>query len=145
MDDLPYLLGQICGMLLAAVPIILLLILFASPFLLIAWILGGKKRKARRLQRQQEEGRFVYLIQADNGLTKIGVTNDIETRLGVLSRMSPVNLSVLGVCKRLDAFQFENSLHKHFAHKRRSGEWFALTQADIDYLFTKYGFQRYRP
>ena len=83
---------------------------------------------------------WVYVIRSDNGLFKIGVTNNVATRLAALDTASPVVLSVFAVLESNRARSIEAELHKRFTHLRKRGEWFSLGQDDLDFLVEKYGF-----
>lgn len=81
---------------------------------------------------------FVYLIAAVENpiLYKIGVTVNLETRLKGIQNMSPIELNVLHTIETDQRFALERELHKKFAAKRKHGEWFALDEADIDYILS---------
>lgn len=67
---------------------------------------------------------FVYLIQAPNNLTKIGVSGDINKRFSKLQYQSPVTLNLLYSKKIPYAYSVESYLHRHFSDFRSHGEWF---------------------
>jgi len=75
----------------------------------------------------------IYLIKAAAGLTKIGWSNDPESRCKDMQVGSPVKLELIATSpfcfgsKRLEKF-----LHRRFTHNRVNGEWFALTDKDIE-------------
>ena len=78
-----------------------------------------------------------YLIYDDqNGLYKIGKSNDVQNRVKALS-ISNQNLKL----KLIHLGDIELSLHEKFAKKRVFGEWFKLTDEDIYDLSTKYNFE----
>jgi predicted GIY-YIG superfamily endonuclease len=85
---------------------------------------GSRKRITR------QEG-YLYLVQATNGPCKIGITNDVETRLRVLRNQSPVALAVLLVEKLPNAIGTEAELHTLFKNQYSHGEWFNLTDENI--------------
>lgn len=64
----------------------------------------------------------VYFIQADNGLVKIGVSANLESRLATLQAMSPIPLTL---CAWMHGgFSLEQTLHDRFADCHSHGEWF---------------------
>ena len=71
---------------------------------------------------------YVYFIEAENGLVKIGCTNDIEKRLVNLQNMSPIplNLLLLLNCDG-EASRIENALHRKLEKQHHHGEWFNLS------------------
>lgn len=78
-----------------------------------------------------------YLIYDDqNGLYKIGKSNNVQNRVRALS-ISNQNLKL----KLIHLGDIELYLHKKFAKKRVFGEWFKLTDEDICDLSTKYNFE----
>lgn len=83
----------------------------------------------RRLAENPAADLRVYAIQCvENGLIKLGVSNDPKRRLVALSCQSPVEMVLLA--SRPGGYQMEKELHKRFAEHRRRGEWFA-PHADI--------------
>lgn len=85
---------------------------------------------------------FVYLFGAANGLIKIGKTVDVRARFKILYTMCPIELELLAVVKTELADELETRLHAEFATVRVKGEWFNLTEDDIDYIIKTYEFDR---
>ena len=81
---------------------------------------------------------FVYLIQAENGLVKIGKTVDIRARLKSLDWASPLKLKLLGVIRSQFADEIEDELHAEFQDVRIRGEWFALDEDDVVDILNRY-------
>jgi len=75
---------------------------------------------------------YVYLIRADNGLFKIGKTGNPKNRLKSLNTGSPCELRYVSIIKTDNMDDLEERLHYHFSNKRIRGEWFALTDEDVD-------------
>lgn len=95
------------------------------------------------MKRNNENGtnrEFVYLIQAANGLTKIGVTNDIEQRFRTLNSGSPIDLKLLGCIGSSNARKLERKLHAYFNNKIVRHEWFNLSSEDINFIKENYDF-----
>lgn len=72
-----------------------------------------------------DPGRFwgyVYFIQAENGLIKVGYSTNPGKRLTYFRRVSPVSLELLGYF--LGTQTDEYYLHQRFAMQRDHGEWF---------------------
>lgn len=82
-------------------------------------------------KRNKKETPLVYLIECQ-GLIKIGVSADPETRLKELGTGSPHQHSLLKVIP--GGFEVERMLHKKFSDKRVRGEWFRLTSEDLEGL-----------
>jgi len=81
----------------------------------------------------------VYLMRAENGLIKIGKTITVEQRLRQINMMSPVDIELFCVFDSLFGDELEKELHAAYACKRVKGEWFALSQRDLNEIVTSYG------
>jgi predicted GIY-YIG superfamily endonuclease len=75
---------------------------------------------------------YVYLIEAENGLVKIGRTEDVERRLSSINSASPICVTLLHSEFVKDAVEMERVLHDRFQSKRMRGEWFRLSESDVD-------------
>lgn len=73
---------------------------------------------------------YLYLIKCQQ-FYKIGITNDVESRLAQLSTGNPFELEVLAVYGFANAQAVENTMHQRFANTQQRGEWFALTNNDV--------------
>ena len=81
-------------------------------------------------------GQYVYLIQdvTVTGYFKIGKTNNPSRRMYDFGVLLPMQVKVIHVIPCQNMSQLEAQLHRQFADKRVNGEWFALSQPDIDYI-----------
>lgn len=99
-----------------------------------------REREANRERRKKQRElpiRTVYLIQGvRTGITKIGVTNNVQTRLAALDMASPEPLRLIH--SFLGTEETEGKLHAEFADRRSHREWFSLTQDDIDSIIAQY-------
>lgn len=77
---------------------------------------------------------YIYILKADNGLYKIGLTNSPAPRISSLIKQSPVKAELLHLIPTEDMKPAEDRLHAKYAHLRRIGEWFALTDTDVRWL-----------
>lgn len=73
---------------------------------------------------------FVYLMKAGR-FYKIGRTNSTGRREYELSIQLPKKASMVHQIKTDDPVGIEEYWHKRFRHKRRNGEWFELSSADV--------------
>lgn len=71
----------------------------------------------------------VYVIKS-NGLFKIGYTSNFKKRLAALSLACPDEVSTVNIISGA-GLKEERALHKRFAQKRVSGEWFRLDDDDL--------------
>lgn len=74
---------------------------------------------------------FVYVI-SDGELSKIGYSKNVKNRLSQLQSLNPRPLKVIRETKVDWAFGFEAELHTLFHPKWVSGEWFRLTERDLN-------------
>ena len=77
---------------------------------------------------------YVYVLQADNGLCKIGKAKVLDKRVEQLEVQLPYDLELLVSIETDDRDSLEKELHEKFADKRKKGEWFDLTKEDIAYI-----------
>lgn len=78
---------------------------------------------------------YVYLLKMVNGeYYKIGRTKNYQNRLETFGVKLPFPVEYEYILQAKDMYQLERELHQRFADKRVGGEWFALSQADIDYI-----------
>lgn len=87
-------------------------------------------RKAWMLPDLRKPPTETYLIRCSStGLVKIGTTKNVGARLTQLQLMCPTMLEVVATFNA--GRDLERSLHQKYADRRAHGEWFALTDADI--------------
>lgn len=72
-------------------------------------------------------GCFVYVISGEHGAVKVGIANDVESRLRHLQIACPVELSVRyvgAVGERTAAYKVETRAHHILGSYHSHGEWF---------------------
>lgn len=77
---------------------------------------------------EKKAGYFVYFI-SDGQFVKIGISNDVDKRLGDLQVGNPKPLTVLfsvPVRNKKDALELEYRLHNVYHQFARCGEWFDI-------------------
>lgn len=80
----------------------------------------------------------VYAVGIENGLVKIGLANDPAKRLDSLQTGCPDRLHLLAAKRfktRAEAEAEEKRIHAECSHKRRRGEWFDLSPAEVAQFF----------
>ena len=80
------------------------------------------------------EAGYVYLALMKVGREKrykIGKADIVERRARQIAVQLPEDLELLHTISTDDAYGIEAYWHKRFAEKRRGGEWFELTAADV--------------
>lgn len=85
------------------------------------------------VERGQRSG-HVYLMGILDGCHKIGKTNNPERRVCELGAMLPIALQVVHLIATEAMDWLESYLHVAFAHCRVRGEWFRLSDAELDQL-----------
>lgn len=73
---------------------------------------------------------FVYLVKSGK-FHKIGRSNDHGRRSYEIGLQLPERLEVVHTIETDDAVGIEHYWHERFKDRRRNGEWFLLTKADI--------------
>ena len=76
---------------------------------------------------------WVYFIEAENGLVKIGRSDNLKTRFSDLLTMSPVRLYLRHSVCATNYVKAESWLHSQFAAKRDHGDWFALSTEELEW------------
>lgn len=77
---------------------------------------------------------YVYLIRSDTGCYKIGCARNPEDRLRTFEVKLPFRVEYLVLIKTNDMRRLEGQLHAKFTDKRISGEWFNLSDDDVQYI-----------
>lgn len=92
----------------------------------------SEKRSSSATLGQKDGPGFIYFARRTEGSVKIGSTNNVARRLAQI-RYRCQDMVVL--VKKLSVSSMvkeEVRIHKLFENKRISGEWYALSQEDID-------------
>lgn len=95
-------------------------------------MVASEYRAVYRERAQKQQRPLVYLIRAENGPIKIGVTSNIEKRVQQLTAIIPLEIELLFIIKSDNALALEASLHSEYSDRRIKGEWFRLTNEDVD-------------
>ncbi|MGE6893809.1 GIY-YIG nuclease family protein [Priestia flexa] len=90
-----------------------------------------------RVNRQKPQG-IIYFVRAlcgeQEGLVKIGYTTNLKTRLLSLKGESGAEVELLHHIPTTDCLNMEKTLHNIFKSKRITGEWFDLSDEDIELI-----------
>lgn len=74
-------------------------------------------------KKSRQKSTHLYVLKAGERI-KIGVTNDIESRVKSIQTGNPDKVEILFVEERLNPTKAERYLHRCFAKNRLEGEWF---------------------
>lgn len=77
---------------------------------------------------------IVYVLRADNGLCKIGYTNNLEQRLYSFNIVLPYELEIVFAVEVFNPTKVEDKLHRYLKHQHIKGEWFSLDDDDVGYI-----------
>ena len=92
----------------------------------------GSVRRAADVPEENRPG-YVYLIESKEGF-KIGRTTRMKERTQLFAVKLPFPIKIRHYAWFSDCVKTESLLHRHFAAQRLEGEWFALSENDIDYI-----------
>lgn len=76
---------------------------------------------------------YVYLIKSNNYF-KIGKTKNIKQRISSLQTSSATHIELIHTIKTSNYHKIEKELHKKFENQHIKGEWFNLSEEDIEYI-----------
>lgn len=89
----------------------------------------------------------IYILEAETGHYKIGCTTNLESRLKNFGAKLPFDFSLLEAIEVDDIDYYEKWLHKIFADRRVTGEWFILDyyslKAIVEYASTQYELDKF--
>lgn len=95
------------------------------------WLAKKATKVAKRIENAKG---YVYLIEAETGQYKIGRSKNPPNRLRAIGVKMPFKVEIIHTIQTNDMYSLEINLHQRFADKRVNGEWFALSQDDVDYI-----------
>ena len=75
---------------------------------------------------------YVYLLRGVEGYYKIGKALNPEVRIRKLGVVLPFPIVTEHLIPCKDHSEAEKSLHKKYKHRRKHGEWFALSADDVE-------------
>lgn len=91
-------------------------------------------RAARDVPKRKPAPGYIYVIRRKDGEYKIGKSKSAVDRIESLSVKLPFAVEPVCVIASDDMNGLEKQLHERFQDKRVNGEWFALTNEDVEYL-----------
>lgn len=86
-----------------------------------------RKQSYLPMMRSSEKAKgCVYLLQAENGLVKIGISTNIEIRLRGMQNASPIAIKLLAYADVPQPGVLENQLHIKYGQYHHHGEWLSI-------------------
>lgn len=86
-----------------------------------------------KVRQQINKSGWIYIIGDNNGLFKIGMTKrKPDERINEFSPKLPFETQLIYSEKTNDACLLEEKLHEKFSEKRVRGEWFKLTERELE-------------
>lgn len=76
---------------------------------------------------------FVYIVKSELGC-KIGRTKNLDDRMNLFNVKLPFNWEITKTYLLKDYKDFEKFFHSKFNHKRINGEWFDLSNEDLELI-----------
>ncbi len=92
------------------------------------------KPKSIPISKKIDHSGYVYLIKSERGMYKIGRSKGPKGRIKTLEVKLPFEIEPICLIPTQNANRLEKQLHYRFESKRIDGEWFALTEEDVQYI-----------
>lgn len=92
---------------------------------------GERHWSAKQSVRRKVSG-HVYLVEGANGVYKIGKTSQLHARMNFFEIKLPFDVNLICAIPSEDITTLEKQLHDKYANKRIRGEWFELTEQDVE-------------
>ncbi|MFS0688961.1 GIY-YIG nuclease family protein [Sporosarcina sp. 179-K 8C2 HS] len=87
----------------------------------------------QKAKKSETNGGYIYFIrEAQTGLVKIGRSTDVERRVQSLQISTPFDLEVVFKFYSDDYYLLETNCHNFFKSKKVRGEWYRLSEKDIE-------------
>jgi hypothetical protein len=107
-----------------------------------SWVPNGvgdpapsKEPAAQPNPRKSRDG-YVYILRSQDGYYKIGKSIVPKVRIRSMGVVLPFAIEPIHLIPSNDYSRAERSLHDKFGDQRVRGEWFALTEGDVEWLLS---------
>jgi hypothetical protein len=71
-------------------------------------------------------------VEGANGVYKIGKTSQLHARMNFFEIKLPFDVKLICAIPSEDITTLEKQLHDKYTNKRIKGEWFELTEQDVE-------------
>lgn len=85
-------------------------------------------------EHNMDKAGYVYVIRAETGHYKIGRTTSIPRRMNLFSVKLPFKFDIINYFPCHNMFEIESHFHEVYSEKRTNGEWFLLSDEDVDII-----------
>ena len=99
---------------------------------------GWNKAAKRRATIERGNGWIYAIRRGSDGAVKIGFSISPERRICSIRReewRQPDSFSIVSSVRVGDMVLAERSAHARLSHRQVSGEWFALSEPELDHVF----------
>jgi RNA polymerase subunit RPABC4/transcription elongation factor Spt4 len=96
-------------------------------------IAADKRREKSRLESLDGQG-YIYLLKMLDAFFKIGLSRNPDHRIIGIGTGLPFTITKIHEFRCPKTNSIESMLHKLFEDKREKGEWFRLSQEDVEWL-----------
>ncbi len=94
-------------------------------------ILRGEGRPTIKETERRRVGGYVYLVEGEGEIYKIGRTAQLEQRMSFFEIKLPFATQLVCAVQSDDIVTLERQLHERYKDKHLNGEWFRLTEQDV--------------
>lgn len=77
---------------------------------------------------------YVYVLSSPFNYFKIGCSSKPRNRMLTFGVQLPFEVEMVAAIYSNDMYALEKELHQRFSDRRTRGEWFELTDADVEYI-----------
>jgi len=95
-------------------------------------IIYGESRSTAKESVKHKVSGYVYLVEGAGGIYKIGKTTQLDKRMSFFEIKLPFGVQLICAIPSDDTSTLERQLHERFADKHVNGEWFRLTQQEVE-------------
>jgi len=103
----------------------------------------NREKNVLRSKPKRETKGFVYFLLSETGETKIGRTKTLDDRIYHFTTKLPYDLKIISYIETDDQFALEKELHERYASNRLRGEWFAMSEFDMNQIKEEYELIQY--
>ncbi len=96
-----------------------------------AMLIAASRRDLFPKSSKKARAGYIYLVEADNGLFKIGRTRTLDKRIHTFGVKIPMRTKLLHSFRSSNYSAAEKILHERYKDFRDHGEWFRLTESHV--------------